>query len=216
MSPGKDQKEVPPVKVAGTVLEEDARGIAWVVFPDVTRNATSIPPSPGMIILKESDDGDDGWHILPVWGNGNDESDFLRLNNWSAAMCYSTWQSRGVREANSFLAEGGVYAFTANRGDKSDSVILKFPRVKEATLAADILALVISVQPTEARPLTVSVVVDEPGLYPAFRSTAGWKEKEPDGAIECEFVWDAAARKVTRGSVPLVQLNGVRRISLKP
>jgi hypothetical protein len=215
-SPGKDKNEMPPVKVAGTALEEDARGITWVTFPDVTRKATSIPPSPGMIILEAGGDGDGGWHVLPVWGNGRDENEFLRLNSWSAAMCYSSWHSRGVTEANSFLAEGGVSEFRTDRGEKSDSVIFNFPRVKEATLAADILALVISVQPTEARPLTVSVVVDEPGRYPAFRSAAGWKETHHDGAIECEFVWDAAARKLTKGSVPLVQMEELGWISLKP
>ena len=214
--PGKDQKDVPQVKVTGTVIEEDAKGIAWVVFPDIARKDPFVSLSPGMIILEEGGEGDAGWYILPVWGNGRDEDQFLRLNGWSAAMCYSSWHSRGVTEANSFLAEGGASDLRAERGDKSDSVIFDFPRVKEATLAADILALVISVQPTEARPLTVSVVVDEPGIYPAFRSAAGWQETQHDGAIECEFVWDAAARKMTKGSVPLVQLEGLGWISLKP
>ncbi len=219
--PGEDKKEVPPVKVAGTVLEEDARGITWVTFPDVAQKATSAPLTPGMIILESRGDGDAGWHVLPVWGIGNAESDFLRLNSWSAAMCYSSYRSRGVTEANSFLAEGGANDFTATRDDKSDSVEFSFPRAKPATLAANLLALVISAQPTEARPLTVSFRFEESGLanYSAFRDAPGWKEIRGSGdtiELECEFVWDPATNKLTRGSVPLVQLESRGWITLLP
>ena len=88
--PGKEGEAIPPVTVPGTVLEIDARGITWVVFPGITLKPTLPPPSPGMIILEAGGDGDPGWHVLPVWGNGNDPNDFLRLNSWSAAMCYSS------------------------------------------------------------------------------------------------------------------------------
>lgn len=220
----KEGQAVPPVKVAGAVIEEDARGIAWVVFPDVTRKGKFAPPTPGMIILAESGDGDPGWNLLPVWGNGNAESDFLRLNEWSIAMCYSAWRPRGVMEANSFLAEGGANDFTAERGEKSDAVTFSYPRVEQATLAADMLALVISAQPTEARPLKVSFHLEESGLakYAAFRTAPGWKETRQDiGAshtitLACEFVWDAKANKLTRGSVPLVQLERRGWITLNP
>lgn len=222
--PGKDGKEVPPPEVAGTVLEEDARGIAWVVFPEVTRKDPFVPLTPGMIILEAGGDGDSGWHILPVWGNGNDAGDFLRLNGWSAAICYSAWRSSGNKEANTFLEEGGAIGFRTERDGKSDSVSLSYPRVKQATLAADILALVISAQPTDARPLTVSLHLEESGLanYPAFRSAAGWKETIGDNpnsltiTLECEFVWNTATSKLTKGSVPLVQLERQGWITEKP
>jgi hypothetical protein len=222
-NPGKDKKEISPVKVPGTVLEEDARGITWVVFADVPRKATTPSPSPGMIILESVGDGDAGWHILPVWGNGKEESDFLRLNSWSAAMCYSSWRPRGVTEANSFLALGGSNDFRVTRGETSDSVHFSYPRVKQDTLAANCLALVISAQPTEARPLIVSFMIDEPGAanFAAFRGADGWLETRHDSAhshavtLECEFVWDAAANKLTRGSIPLVQLELRDWITLK-
>ncbi len=135
-------------------------------------------------------------------------------------MCYSSFRSRGVTEANSFLARGGANDFTATREHESDSVSLHHPRVSQATLAADILALVISAQPTDARPLIVTISVDESGLanYPAFRNAPGWKETVDPNAIEleCEFVWDAAANKLTKGSVPLVQLEGRDWITPNP
>jgi hypothetical protein len=46
--PGKDKIPVPPVKVPGTVLETDARGITWVTFPDEKRKPLAPPPEPGM------------------------------------------------------------------------------------------------------------------------------------------------------------------------
>jgi hypothetical protein len=169
--PGKDGKEVPPVKVPGTTIETDARGIAWVVFPDVTRKVASPAPPPTITILATGGESDTGWFLLPVW------------DNWS----------------------GGSE-------EKSNSVTLSMPREEQPTLAAEIIALVISAQPTENRPLTVSIRLEEYGLanYPAFRSAPGWKETRHDPhniTLECEFVWDAAARKLTKGSVPLVQLN---------
>jgi len=219
--PGKDQKESPPVKVAGTVIEEDARGIAWVVFPDVARKEGFVSLTPGMIILEAGGDGDPGWHVLPVWGNEVDETDFLRLNGWSAAMCYSSYHSRGVREANSFLAGGGANGFEVARGEKSDAVALGFPSANQATLAANLLALVISAQPTEAWPLSVSIRLEESGLatYPAFRNAPDWKETHHNAhniTLECEFVWDAAAGKLTKGSVPLVTLDRNHWITLNP
>ncbi|MES2658551.1 MAG: hypothetical protein V4689_08030 [Verrucomicrobiota bacterium] len=222
--PGREEDEIPPVKVAGTLLEEDVRGITSVVFPDVTRKEPFVPHPPGMIILETGGDGDPGWHVLPVWGNGHDDGDFLRLNSWSAAMCYSSYRSRGVTQANSFLAGGGAVEVTAKREDGADTVSLSYPRVNQETLAANILALVISAQPTEARPLTFSFTVEESGIanYPAFRDAAGWKEIRHDTPhsshfkLECEFVWDASASKLTKGSVPLVQAQGRGWIARNP
>lgn len=169
--PGKDGMDVPPVNVPGTAIEKDARGIAWVVFPNVTRKAPSPAPPPTMTILETGGESDTGWFLLPVWDNGSGGGD-----------------------------------------EKSNSVTLSLPREEQATLAAKIIALVISAQPTETRPLTVSIRLEEYGLatYPAFRSAPGWKETRHDPhniTLECEFVWDAAARKLTKGSVPLVQLD---------
>ncbi len=217
--PGKDGAKVPPVQVRGTALEVDARGIAWVVFPDVARKAAFVPPTPGMIIMEAGGDGDPGWRVLPVWGNGTAPEEFLRINSESAIMAYSSYHSRGVQEANSFLSDGGANGFTAVRGDKSDSVSLSYPRVNQATLAADILALVISAQPTEARPLSVSFLVEESSLasYPAFRGAPGWKESiDPNNhvVLECEFVWDAVSGKLTKGFVPLVRLEDRAWITL--
>ncbi|MEI6178611.1 MAG: hypothetical protein WCS43_17095 [Verrucomicrobiota bacterium] len=72
----------------------------------------------------------------------------------------------------------------------------------------------ISAQPTEGRPLTVTVRLEESGLadYPAFRSAPGWKEVLHGAhniTLEGEFVRNVAARKLTKGNLPLVELDAV-------
>ncbi len=219
--PGEDQKEPPPVNVPGTIIEEDARGIAWVVFPDVMKKPGFEPLTPGMIVLKAVGDGDPGWHVLPVWGNEEGEYDHLRLNHWSADLCYASYRSRGVREANAFLDGGGVNGFEVRAREGSGRVLLSYPSADPATLAANILALVISEQPTEAYPLVVSIRLEETGLatYSAFRSAPGWIETWNDPhniTLECELAWDPVAGKLTKGSVPLVTLDRNHWISLNP
>ncbi|MEO5917220.1 MAG: hypothetical protein ABIS50_23520 [Luteolibacter sp.] len=220
--PGKDEKEVPPAKVPGTVIETDAKGTHWVVFADVTKKAAVAPPAYGLIIVDEGGgDGDTGWSLFPVWGNGDM---VLEAFNYPAPMLYSSFHGVGITDANSFLAEGGANRFTASCGDKSDTVSLSYPRVKPATLAAGILGLVISAQPVEAKPLTVSFHVEESGLakYSAFRSAEGWQETRQDNGsshiieLKCEFVWDAATHKLTKGSVPLVHLERPAWITPNP
>ena len=207
--PGKEGEPIPPLSVPGTLLEEDSRGIARVVFPDIKKDDSFIPITPSAIILKSDGDGDPGWHVLPVWGNSSEKTDFLRLNHWSSNICYTAFKSHGVGEANSYLTGGGSNSFSNEPG----SITLFSPRVDQTTLAANLLALVASKQPTEADPLTISVTVEEGELsnYSAFREAGGWQEGREIGSysnritLKCEFIWDPSARKLTKGSVPLVK-----------
>lgn len=209
--PGKDQKPVPSAIVPGTVIEKDARGITWATFPEIQKKDPFVPLSPSVIILESQGDGDDGWFLLPVWGNGDNESDFLKLNGWSANIFYSCYKSRGVRQANSFLQTGGSHTFDVTHSDNGDVVTMGLPNVPEATLAANILALVIAAQPTETKSLTVRIQLEECGLaaVPAFRNAGGWSEIKHSPhyiTLECEFVWDPVTKTLMKGSIPLVHL----------
>ncbi len=214
-SPGKDGKEVPPPKIPGSVIEEDGRGIAWVVFPEMKKKPQTRAAPPAMILFEmggDNDVGDGMWYLLPVWGSGTEKDAPLHLNSWSASMCYSRWRSHGRGEANAFRVGEAVSSLDVKHGEKGDSVLIGHPSVPQATLAAEILALVVAAQPTEKRPLSVAIRVEERGLasYPAFQGAPGWKETRNDAhniVLECEFVWDATARKLMKGTVPLVKLN---------
>lgn len=202
---------MPPVKVPGYSIEVDARGISWVVFPDVTRKSQSVSPTPGMIIMEAGGDGDPGWYLLPVWGNGENPNEYLRLNFRTANICYSSYHSKGVMNANSFIAAGGAMNFEVKHTENGDSVEIAYPHVPQDTLAAEILALVVSAQPTVEKNLTVTILIEDYNLarYPAFRDAKGWKETKASAdkiSFECEFAWDAVARKLLKGTVPLVHM----------
>lgn len=209
---GEDGAPVAPVKVTGSVLEKDARGITWVTFPKVKQEDSFEPIVPGFILMELDGEESSGWRLLPVWGNGQNKRDPLD-HNWRAApMLYSSYDSRGVRDSNSFLEQGGSYYFRVFRSEDGDSAVFGLPRVPQEMLAANILALVFADQPTEKRSLTVVISMDETQLsnYSAFRGLEDWKEtKSPPNQVtfECEFAWDPAERKLIKGSVPLVAFN---------
>ena len=212
--PGALGEAISPTVIPDTTSEWDARGIEWVVFPQVTRKPVVPSQPPSMIALRADGDGDAGWFLLPVWGNGENEDAPLALNASSAPLLYSAaYRSRAGPEANSFVSEASDGRFEVS----GDSVTFSAVQVPADTLAATILALVIAAQPTEVLPLRVSLHLDPQSVlrYSAFRSAAGWREtnRNPDQIVlECEFVWDAAARQLAKGSVPLVALDEEQRL----
>jgi hypothetical protein len=220
---GNDGEEIPPVKVPGTVLEEDAKGITWVTFPEVPRKEEFSPVSPVMIVTESRGDGDHGWHVVPIWGSGSPDDDALRLSGSSVQMCHVVYPFEGVVEANALVADGGVdvirRSFTAN-GDEP-SVEFLYPKEEPETLAAGIFALALSTQPTNEKPLKVSIRVLDSELagFAAFRNAADWKEtpskKADETVLECEFVWNTEEKLLVKGSVPLVQMKGIRWIERK-
>ncbi len=215
-SPGPDGEAVPPPKVPGSVIEMDGRGIAWVVFPAVKRKAPAPAAPPAMILFEESgevDVGEGRWNLLPVWGNGTGKDVPLELSSQPASMCYSRWHTGGRHEANAF----SQYRVDVTHEENGDSVAIECSSVPQLTLAAEILALVVAAQPTEKRPLRVAVRIADQDLmrYQAFRTALEWKETSYDEysfVLKCEFVWDATARKLAKGSVPLVKLDGMSTI----
>lgn len=206
-----DDKPVDP-KIPGTRVETDARNIPWVVFPDVKARLAGPRSTPALIITTCGGEGDPGWRLLPVWGNRTDDLIPYTLNLASVPFGF-IWQSyQGAHESNGMLGEGGAGYLGFTHGENGDTVSMTFPRVPQATLAANVLALVIAAQPTEARPLTVKIILDQDqlGKYPAFSAAAGWKETRPSPTLlelESTFVWDPAKRWPSKGSIPLISMN---------
>jgi hypothetical protein len=66
--PDEDKKIAATKNVGGTTIEEDARGIVWVVLPGTKADKSFKPLSPALIISENSGEGDAGWNIMPVWG----------------------------------------------------------------------------------------------------------------------------------------------------
>lgn len=210
--PDKDEKIAATSSVGGTTIEEDARGIAWVVLPGVAKDKKFKPLSPAMIISETFGDGDPGWHILPVWGNGENPEDFLKLNKYSANMLYSAWYSDGLQNANTSIKRGGSTNLNIIRNENSTEVNLGYQYGEQESLAANIFALILTQQPNEKHPLIVSFEVETSELekFSAFRKAAGWVESKPHPSnpncneLTCEFVWNAKESKLIKGSIPCV------------
>lgn len=211
--PDEDKKIAATKNVGGTTIEEDARGIVWVVLPGTKADKSFKPLSPALIISENSGEGDAGWNIMPVWGNGENPKDFLELNNYSVNMIYSAWNTDGLKNANSSsIHDGGSSGLDVTHNETSTHVGMSYQYGSQEALAANIFAIILAQQPTEKHPLLISFGVENSQLekYAAFRKSAGWVESKPNPSnpnyneLKCEFVWDAKASKLTKGSIPCV------------
>ncbi len=220
--PDEDKKIAATSNVGGAIIEEDARGIAWVVLPGVTKDKSFTPLSPALIISENFGDEDSGWHLLPVWGNGENPEDFLKLNHYSANMIYSAWDIEGLRNANTFINQPGVGRLRVAHNETSTEVDLGYQYDAQESLAANIFALILAQQPTEKHPLIVSFGMENSQLekFSAFRKAAGWVESKPIPSnpnyneLKCEFGWDAKTSKLIKGSLPCISTNHKEWIEL--
>ncbi|MES2981665.1 MAG: hypothetical protein V4727_05065 [Verrucomicrobiota bacterium] len=221
--PGKDKKIAATTNVGGTTIEEDARGIAWVTLPGTKVDKSFQPLTPAMIITENIGDGDTGWYIMPVWGNGENPEDFLKLNSYSVNMIYSAWSVKGLQNANSSsVHQGGSKDLAVTHHETSTEVNLSYQYGAEESLAANIFALILAQQPTEKHPLIVSFAMEDRQLekYPGFRKAIGWKESKPHPSnpnynqLKCEFVWDAKTSKLIKGSIPCVTTDDKKWVQL--
>ena len=213
--PDEDKKIAATTNIGGTTIEEDARGIAWVILPGTKVDKSFKTLSPALIISENLGDGDSGWHIMPVWGNGENPEEFLKLNQYSANMIYSAWSTEGLQNANTFINRNGSQSFDLENTETSTDVKMSYQYGEPESLAANIFALILAQQPTEKHPLIVSFWLEESGLkeYSAFRKAAGWVESKPHPSnpnltqLKCEFVWDPKTNKLIKGSLPLITAN---------
>lgn len=221
-NPDEDKKIAATANVGGTTIEEDPRGIAWVILPGTTKDKSFKPLSPAFIISENIGEGDEGWHILPVWGNGENSDDFLKLNHYSANMLYSAWYSKGLQDANSFINHHGSKNLTVTKNETSTNVSLGYQYQAQESLAANIFALILAQQPTEKHPLVISFALEDSQLekFPEFRKANGWQETKPHPSnpnyneLKCEFVWDAKNSKLIKGSLPYVTTDNKKWIEL--
>jgi hypothetical protein len=221
--PDEEKKIAATSNVGGTTIEEDARGIAWVILPGTKVDKSFKPLSPALIVTENVGDGDTGWYIMPVWGNGENPEDFLKLNNYSVNMIYSAWNSDGVQNANSSsIFDGGSRDLSVTHNETSTEVDLGYQYDAQEFLAANIFALILAQQPTAKHPLIVSFGMENSQLekFTAFRKAAGWVESKPIPSnpnyneLKCEFVWDAKTSKLIKGSIPCVTTNKKNWIEL--
>jgi hypothetical protein len=220
--PDEDKNITATKNIGGTTIEEDARGIAWVILPGTKADKLFKPLSPALIVTENIGDGDTGWYIMPVWGNGENPEDFLELNNYSANMIYSAWGIEGLRNANTFINQPGAGSLRVAHNETSTEVDMGYRYGAHESLAANIFALILAQQPTAKHPLIVSFGMENSQLekFSAFRKATGWVESKPIPSnpnyneLKCEFVWDSKTSKLTKGSIPCVTTDKKKWIQL--
>ncbi len=208
-------------KVPGTKLELDPMGFTWVVFPEVDAVKNFKPNHPVMIPMAvgegdgggaEEMGGDAGWVLAPVWGNG-ERKEPLKLTLWAHNMLYSCYQVKGIRDANAFHAPQAVHGMWVGREDDGTQVRYLFSLVDTPLFVANVWGLIMSLQPTEDKPLKISLRYGKelPESYAKLAKLADWKVEVKEGPaggtyVTAEFVWDANTRKLTRGNLPWMEV----------
>lgn len=231
-----DNQNGPPIEstpVPGTRLETDTRGITWVVFPDV-KTAAARPTRPHVLIPfrfgGEGGPDDPTWELMPVWtGSHRKWEQSLEIIGRPYPLFYDCFNpSDGAGpEANALFAgnpRGSISRFDVAEGEHPGDAIFSHPNTSTETLAASILALVVSTQPTAECPLTVTLesLSDEPLPWlDAFKASPGWKIADgKDNRISCAFVWDPQTFTLTQGTVPLAKVvrtsNGKLYVEARP
>jgi hypothetical protein len=212
-----DDENDPPIeytKVPGTVLQTDPSGVTWVVFPEVKAAEAIVQKRPVFIPFRlGSDAGPDDvtWRLLPVWtGTGYSEEKSLGILGMPYPLFYDCHQpgNGSAPEANAMFAaepRGSIVSFDVSFSDAIEAEMVS-PITDTETLAATVLALVISSDATTERPLKMKIrSFGSPApWWEDFKSSPGWVET--DGGITCTLAWNPETAKLVQGSVPSVSI----------
>jgi hypothetical protein len=220
-----DDPPIKPTPVPGTRLETDTRGVTWVVFPDVKAKPATPARPPVLIPFRlggEFSPDHATWKLLPVWpGTEHTWEDSLAMLGRPNPLFYDCFNPGDVDgpETNALFAgnpRGSVHGFDVSSSEEGLSADLMFPRTDTETLSALLLSLIVSVQPTADRPLTINLDTEmntPPSWLADFRKCAGWnatetpviiggKEMNRRIVLSCSFVWDPKTATLSQGAVP--------------
>jgi hypothetical protein len=224
-----DGPPIEPTQVPGTRLETDARGVTWVVFPDV-KSTDKKPARPPVTIAfrlgSEAGPDDPLWQLLPVWA-GTDYSweQSIEIIGRPYPLFYDCFNpsSGGGPETNALFAGKPAASISGFKIATTETTIyakISDPDASTENLAATILALVVSTQPTRDHLLSVTLETssdDPPPWFERFKSCPGWKSGDAPAAfgpapadkrltLTCSFAWDPQQVALTQGAVPLVRV----------
>lgn len=210
-----DDPPVEPTPIPGTKLETDSRGITWVVLGEGKKEM----PAPTLIPFRlggEAGPDSPTWELLPVWALGGNLGFELIGRPYPLFYdCFNPGTGMGP-ETNAIFANkppGTIYQLKVSREEGATTAHFTYPQTTTENLAATVLALVASVQPTEACPLKVSLQTSlnhADSWMEAFRDCPGWELDNPNSSdrmvLTCEFVLDPETAGLKRGAVPLASL----------
>jgi hypothetical protein len=223
-----DGPPIEPTQVPGTRLETDARGVTWVVFQDLKTSEKRARP-PVMIAFRlggEAGPDDPLWQLLPVWtGSSYTWEQSTEVIGRPYPLFYDCFNpsSGGGPETNALFSgkpAGTISGFKISTTETSIFAKLSDPDASTENLAASILALVVSTQPSPDHLLSVTLETssdEPPPWFERFKSSPGWKPTDASTApgpvpadkrlsLTCSFAWDPQQATLTQGAVPLVKI----------
>lgn len=153
--------------------------------------------------------------LLPVWtGTGLSREQSLEIIGQPYPLFYDCFQpgNGAVQEANALFSSeprGSIYQLEAC---SSEGARLVYLDTSTETLAATILALVVSSQPTEDCPLNVTLITQNdspPAWSESFKTCPEWKTAHSQGSkvtLTCSFAWDPETAALSQGAVPSAEI----------
>ncbi len=220
-----DRHDDPPVEstpVPDTRLETDSRGITWVVFPNIKPPAKTTARPPVFIPFRlggENGPDDPLWLLLPVWtGSDHNREQSLETIGRPYPLFYDCFNpsTGGGPESNALFSgdpHGSVFSFDVTSTDAGTEALIRYPNTSTGTLAASVLALVLSAQPTAEHPLAVTLETgpdNPPQWLGEFRTCPGWTADDTAAGnritLTCSFVWDPRSSALTKGAVPAARI----------
>jgi hypothetical protein len=224
-----DGPPIEPTQVPGTRLETDARGVTWVVFPDVKSTGKKPARPPVTIAFRlgsEAGPDDPLWQLLPVWaGTDYTWEQSIEIIGRPYPLFYDCINpsSGGGPETNALFS--GKPAASISRFDITTTETTIYAKISDPdasteNLAASILALVVSTQPTRDHLLSVTLETssdEPPPWFERFKVCPEWKTGAAPAALgpapvdkrlalTCSFAWDPQQATLTQGAVPLVRI----------
>lgn len=223
-----DEKKFSPTPVPGSSLQTDSYGVTHVMFTH-KQTAPITHPRPVLIpFLAEGENEPGNYQLLPIW-TGSHFKEPLDAIGRPYYLFYDLFNpSQSTPSINAlFSYPPQQLDWSIHRDPKGIHAIISYGELEAPTLAATIYALIFSVQPTQEKPLTVTLrpqteQTKAKVALAIFLQSPGWEASrygsEQFGwyvAAKCSFVLDSSRRKLTQGSVPLLKVDPDHRRGIR-
>ncbi|MCW1925577.1 type II secretion system protein GspG [Luteolibacter arcticus] len=206
-----EEPPIAPTPVPGCRVETDRSGIARVVFPGVTKTAATPARPPVLIPFRprsEDESERPTWYLLPVW-TGDTYDKPLNILGQPYTLYYDRFNpSDSANPQLNALFEGGSWLhWSIHESPTGTAAFLGFGLIDPGNLAAFLHAVVFSVQPSAAKPLTITLSSNgrtPPQYFQDCLDAGGWVSSQhgDSPALTGTFVLSPETNTLVQGSIP--------------
>ncbi len=207
-----------PTPVPGTRLETDHFGVTHVVF---TKNTTKPKlAKPDVMIasrLGGENESEGTCVMIPVWTGFTKQETKLSAAVLPCGLYYDLFNPGSSLRADANVLPSSDRYFRMGHGaaGNTNEVFLDVGGVTEHDLAAALYGIILTTQPTAEKPLQITLRPTswEHDKLTTFVTANGWKKEQYGGsaAISCQFIIDPKNGKLTRGSLPQIEIKKTNR-----